>query len=204
MENLVAIAAKERVPIGLIGGRGEVAVDALKCLQETHPGLGGWAEEGPNINLKSQNSKLKYTNQKSKKNNSQQLNNIAIEQSGEDITPQYIQRIVEKIQETGVRLVFIGLGAPKQEHFIDALARQFQISLRQGSGHANFKFQIVMMAVGGAFDMISGRLPRAPAHVRLLGFEWLWRLARQPWRFTRQMSLLRFVALVITTPRNVH
>lgn len=206
MENLVAIAAKERVPIGLIGGRGEVAVNALECLQETHPGLGGWAEEGPEINSKYQISNIKYTNEKSKRKNTQQFSNRATEpsfakasegrQSGQDIINEYIREVVERIRKTGTRLVFVGLGAPKQEYFIETLNSQLSTF--------NFDKPLVLMAVGGAFDVISGRLPRAPAHVRLLGFEWLWRLARQPWRFTRQISLLRFVALVMTTPRNVH
>ena len=51
----------------------------------------------------------------------------------------------------------------------------------------------VFMGVGGAFDYISGKIPRAPVFIRELGFEWLFRLVIQPWRIKRQLSLLRFV-----------
>ena len=53
------------------------------------------------------------------------------------------------------------------------------------------------MGVGGAFDYISGRVPRAPRWVRSIGFEWLFRLLIEPWRIKRQLVLLEFVWLVI-------
>lgn len=43
----------------------------------------------------------------------------------------------------------------------------------------------VAMGVGGALDFIAGRVARAPRLLRLLGLEWLWRLALQPWRVPR-------------------
>jgi N-acetylglucosaminyldiphosphoundecaprenol N-acetyl-beta-D-mannosaminyltransferase len=69
-------------------------------------------------------------------------------------------------------LIFIGLGAPKQEEWI----------------HQNLcKYPTVKIAmgVGGSFDMISGRLPRAPILLRDLSLEWLWRLTLEPGRFNR-------------------
>jgi N-acetylglucosaminyldiphosphoundecaprenol N-acetyl-beta-D-mannosaminyltransferase len=41
------------------------------------------------------------------------------------------------------------------------------------------------MGVGGAFDFLTGRIPRAPKAIRTLGLEWLWRLYQQPKRFRR-------------------
>jgi N-acetylglucosaminyldiphosphoundecaprenol N-acetyl-beta-D-mannosaminyltransferase len=55
----------------------------------------------------------------------------------------------------------------------------------------------IAVGVGGAFDFLAGRVPRAPRPVRLLGFEWLYRLAREPWRWRRQLALPRFVGLVV-------
>lgn len=100
-----------------------------------------------------------------------------------------IEEITQKLAVTKTRLVFVGLGAPKQEHFCICLARQFQIS--------NLKSQIVLMSVGGAFDMIAGIIPRAPSFVRAIGLEWLWRLSRQPRRWKRQLALLKFLWLMM-------
>jgi N-acetylglucosaminyldiphosphoundecaprenol N-acetyl-beta-D-mannosaminyltransferase len=57
------------------------------------------------------------------------------------------------------------------------------------------------MGVGGAFDFISGRVRRAPALMRTHGLEWLYRLARQPWRWRRMLALPRFVARVMADGR---
>src|SRR5690606_17087721 len=56
---------------------------------------------------------------------------------------------------------------------------------------------LVAIGVGGTFDYLSGRVPRAPRVVRRLGLEWLYRLIRQPWRWRRQMALPLFALLVV-------
>jgi N-acetylglucosaminyldiphosphoundecaprenol N-acetyl-beta-D-mannosaminyltransferase len=56
---------------------------------------------------------------------------------------------------------------------------------------------LVAAGVGGAYDFLSGRVPRAPRPVRRIGLEWLYRLARQPWRWRRQLALPHFVLLVL-------
>lgn len=91
-----------------------------------------------------------------------------------------IEEIGRKISDTGTRIVFVALGAPKQEYFIEKL-----------------NSPIVAMSVGGSFDIIAGRTPRAPFLLRTIGIEWLWRLAREPWRWRRQLTLLKFLWLVL-------
>lgn len=54
----------------------------------------------------------------------------------------------------------------------------------------------VVMGVGGAFDYLSGSVPRAPRFVRTLGFEWLFRLIIEPWRIKRQIALLKYLWLL--------
>lgn len=53
----------------------------------------------------------------------------------------------------------------------------------------------VFMGVGGAFDYLSNRTPRAPLVMRKLGLEWLYRLFKQPWRIKRFGNLVKFVFL---------
>lgn len=80
-------------------------------------------------------------------------------------------------------LLFVALGHKKQERFI------VENQGRLGAA--------VAMGVGGAFDYISGRVPRAPQWMQSAGFEWLFRLFVQPWRIKRQWKLLVFVFLVL-------
>jgi N-acetylglucosaminyldiphosphoundecaprenol N-acetyl-beta-D-mannosaminyltransferase len=93
-----------------------------------------------------------------------------------------IERLVEKIDKVSPDLLFVGLGMGKQEKFIFDNWKKLNVRLAMG--------------VGGAFDYLSGRVHRAPRWMRNVGFEWLFRLIRQPWRIGRQLALLEFVRLV--------
>ena len=97
-----------------------------------------------------------------------------------------LEEITKKIADTNTRLVFVGLGAPKQEYFIEKL-----------------QAPVVAMAVGGSFDIIAGRTHRAPFLLRTIGVEWLWRLMREPGRWRRQLALMRFLLLVVRTKLQV-
>jgi len=69
-------------------------------------------------------------------------------------------------------LLFVALGAPKQEKWIISNLKNLpQVKLALG--------------VGGAFDFLSGEVPRAPRIFRKIGLEWLWRVIIQPWRWKR-------------------
>ncbi|HEY7984999.1 MAG TPA: WecB/TagA/CpsF family glycosyltransferase [Ktedonobacterales bacterium] len=91
------------------------------------------------------------------------------------------------VRASGADLLFVAYGAPAQELW---LARN-----RAALGVA------VGMGVGGAPDVLAGRVPRAPAWLRRLGLEWAWRLAREPWRWRRMLALPRFAALVLAAGR---
>lgn len=90
--------------------------------------------------------------------------------------------IARDIRESGARVLFCGLGFPRQEFWLAAHLAQ------TGCG--------VGIGVGGSFDVLSGRLRRAPAAWRRLGLEWLYRLLSEPRRWRRQLALPYFVALV--------
>lgn len=80
-------------------------------------------------------------------------------------------------------LLFVAFGPPKQEKWIANNLDQIPVK--------------VAMTVGGAFDVLSGRIPRAPKLMRSLNLEWLFRLILQPWRIKRQINLLKFLLLVM-------
>lgn len=91
-------------------------------------------------------------------------------------------RIAAAIAESGAKLLFVGLGSPRQELW---LAEHLAAS---GAGAG--------LGVGGSFDVLSGRLRRAPRFVRRFGLEWLYRLVNEPHRWRRQLALPRFVWLI--------
>ncbi|HYL26923.1 MAG TPA: WecB/TagA/CpsF family glycosyltransferase [Candidatus Nitrosotalea sp.] len=97
---------------------------------------------------------------------------------GDAQTPQ----IVAEIAASGARLLFAGMGSPRQEYW---LAENLHAT---GCGAG--------IGVGGSFDVIAGRIERAPNLVRRLGLEWLYRLAKEPRRWRRQLALPRFVWLI--------
>jgi N-acetylglucosaminyldiphosphoundecaprenol N-acetyl-beta-D-mannosaminyltransferase len=84
-----------------------------------------------------------------------------------------------------VDVLFVALGMGKQEKWIFNNKNMLE---KNGVRLA--------MGVGGAFDYISGAVPRAPKFMRNHGLEWLFRLIRQPWRIKRQLALVEFVRLV--------
>lgn len=87
-----------------------------------------------------------------------------------------------KIDNASPDLLFVALGAPKQEKWITQNLPKLKVK--------------VAMGVGGAFDYISGRVSRAPIGLRTLGLEWLFRLIVQPWRIKRQLKLLQYLWLL--------
>ena len=89
----------------------------------------------------------------------------------------------DKMIGSDIDILFVGLGFPKQEKWI--------------VDHLDEVPAGIIMAVGGAFDFYSGRIPRAPFILRRIGLEWLFRLILQPWRFFRQLRLLQFSALIL-------
>ncbi|HXS15249.1 MAG TPA: WecB/TagA/CpsF family glycosyltransferase [Candidatus Saccharimonadales bacterium] len=82
-----------------------------------------------------------------------------------------------------IDILFVALGFPKQELWM--------------AQHLNKIPVRIMVGVGGAFDYISGKVPRAPKVIRSLGMEWLFRLFVQPWRLKRQLALPQFIWLVL-------
>jgi N-acetylglucosaminyldiphosphoundecaprenol N-acetyl-beta-D-mannosaminyltransferase len=82
------------------------------------------------------------------------------------------------------QVLLVAFGAPKQELWIDRLKDQLNVA--------------VAIGVGGAFDYLTGRVPRAPVWMRKAGFEWLHRLVSQPWRARRMIVLPAYALKVLS------
>ena len=84
-----------------------------------------------------------------------------------ELTPEEDQKDIEMINAADADIVWIGLGAPKQEKWMKA---------HEGKIHG------VMMGVGAGFDFHAGTIKRAPLWIQKIGFEWLYRLFQDPKR----------------------
>jgi N-acetylglucosaminyldiphosphoundecaprenol N-acetyl-beta-D-mannosaminyltransferase len=93
-------------------------------------------------------------------------------------------RDLTALRESGARIIFVGLGCPKQERWM---------AERRGALNA------VMIGVGAAFDFHAGSVRQAPLWIQRMGFEWLFRLAMEPQRLWRRYAWHnpRFIVAVL-------
>lgn len=132
-----AAAAAAGVPVGFHGGRPEVLHDLVARLTREAPALRVAYADAPPVR---------------------------------PVTPVDAPaeaREAARIRASGARIVFVGLGCPKQERW---MARQAP------------RLPAVLIGVGAAFDLLAGHVRQAPAWVRHAGLEWAFRLAMEPRR----------------------
>ncbi len=95
------------------------------------------------------------------------------------------REIVRRINESSPDILWVGMGAPKQEKWI----------------HANLKSlnARIVIGVGAAFDICSGRVKRAPVWMQKGGLEWFYRFLREPRRLFRRyfVGAAPFIPLVL-------
>jgi N-acetylglucosaminyldiphosphoundecaprenol N-acetyl-beta-D-mannosaminyltransferase len=93
-------------------------------------------------------------------------------------------QVREALAASGADVLFVALGVPRQEIWL----AKYQSALGIPVG----------MGVGGSFDVLSGRILRAPAFFQRLKLEWFYRLLKEPWRLSRlRQTLPSFVWRVL-------
>lgn len=92
-------------------------------------------------------------------------------------------KIIDKINEVKPDILFVALGAPKQEKWIYEYRKILNTK--------------VAMGVGGSVDVWAGKVKRAPEVFSKLGLEWLYRLIKEPSRIGRMMSLPKFLFKIL-------
>lgn len=100
--------------------------------------------------------------------------NLTVEEKGD---------VVARIKESGAKIVFVGLGCPRQEVW----AYEYREEL-----------SMPILAVGAAFDFHAGNMPQAPRWMQQRGLEWLFRLKTEPRRLWRRYVILNpsYLALI--------
>ncbi len=101
------------------------------------------------------------------------------------LTPEEDKATIDRINTSGVDIVWVGLSTPKQEFWM--------------AEHLGKISAPVMFGVGAAYDFLSGSKPQAPRWIQRSGFEWLFRLVNEPKRLWRRylLNYPRFVVLVL-------
>lgn len=94
------------------------------------------------------------------------------------------QELCVRIARSGASALIVAFGAPKQDLWI--------------ASHAYLMPGVrIAMGVGGTFDYLAGAVPHAPRIIRSFGFEWLYRLMRQPWRWHRIFTAVVLFPLAV-------
>src|SRR6185369_1099152 len=170
MEKLCKDSEKNPVSMGFLGGKHGVAEKTALCLQKKYPWIkvGFIGEEWGVANL----SDPQLGGEQ--KRASPPAREARQGRTDDDVSPHFTPAPID--------ILFVAYGAPKQEEWISENLERLPIKAAMG--------------VGGAFDYLSGRVPRAPKILRMVGLEWLFRLIIQPWRIWRQLSLIAFIYLV--------
>ncbi|WP_281412014.1 WecB/TagA/CpsF family glycosyltransferase [Motiliproteus sediminis] len=89
--------------------------------------------------------------------------------------------VVDKIRESGARLLFVAITSPKKENFINQWKNQIGVDF--------------VMGVGGTFDVVAGKVRRAPAWMQRSGLEWLYRVYQEPRRMWKRYLITNFLFL---------
>ena len=97
--------------------------------------------------------------------------------------------IIQDIQEKQPDILFVCLGAPKQEKWIHEYKDQLGAKL--------------ILGVGGSLDVWAGTVERAPEKYQTAGLEWFYRLKKQPSRFFRMLALPKFGLTVLFKGKRV-
>ncbi|AOS97230.1 Putative N-acetylmannosaminyltransferase [Microbulbifer aggregans] len=82
------------------------------------------------------------------------------------------EAVVEKIRQSGARLLFVAITSPLKENFINRWRQRLGVDF--------------VMGVGGTFDVVAGKVRRAPDWMQNLGLEWLYRVIQEPRRMWRR------------------
>lgn len=91
--------------------------------------------------------------------------------------------VVEAVNQSGADVLFVCLGAPKQERFMAEHQKDLKVRM--------------MIGLGGSLDSFAGTVKRAPKWMIACSLEWLYRLIKEPKRFKRMLRLPKFIWAVL-------
>ncbi len=178
MEELIKLSADLGFAVGFLGGRDRVAKELSECLQKKYPKLKiAFAESGGEID---ENGDYIARGPVGLYPHPMSSLDAAGTRRG---TPASATPRSTSLAIPSLDILFVAFGQVKQEKWIYKNLPEIPVK--------------VAMGVGGAFDELSGRVPRIPSWVQKIGLKWLVRLILEPRRIKRQLALLQFVWKVV-------
>ena len=182
MERLLSLSQEKGFTTAYLGGSKNVADKLAKCLRLKYPGLKiAFCAGNMYVNL---DGEMQIDTQRNKMTQSKDVRrefgiwNLESGEATNDKNSFNHHQLSQKID-----ILFVAFGHKKQEKWIS-----------RNIGRLNTR---VMIGVGGAFDYISGEVPRAPQIMRKIGLEWLFRFIVQPWRIKRLWKLFYYLYLIL-------
>lgn len=159
--NLLKTASRNRLKLYIVGGKPGVAEKACSNISDEYPGveISGWHD-----------GYFKGTH-------------LGCENHPEEL------EIIKDINEKKPDILFVGLGAKKQELWISKNADKIDSK--------------VIIGNGGTTDVIAGNVKRAPEFFVKFGLEWFYRLIKEPKRIKRQILLPQFLIKIVFGGKNV-
>ena len=96
------------------------------------------------------------------------------------------EAVVTKIRESGAKLLFVAITSPKKENFINKWQDKLGVDF--------------VMGVGGTFDVVAGKVKRAPLWMQKAGLEWLYRVIQEPGRMWKRylVTNTKFIILLLS------
>tara|TARA_R110002033_G_scaffold169130_1_gene209468 strand:+ start:11005 stop:11739 length:735 start_codon:yes stop_codon:yes gene_type:complete len=82
------------------------------------------------------------------------------------------EAVVNKIRQSGAKLLFVAITSPKKENFINKWQDKLGVDF--------------VMGVGGTFDVVAGKVKRAPIWMQNAGLEWFYRVLQEPGRMWKR------------------
>ena len=184
IQGICKLAAKKAYSIYLLGASPGVAKEASLKLTQKYPGLKIIGNHHGYFHATSLSDEtVKPQIHKNKVNSGTE--GIA---KGMDI--KYNERneeakIIQEINNKKPDILLVGMGVPRQEKWIAGNLKSKRLNVP------------VCMGVGGSFDVLSGKIPRAPLWMQRHGMEWVYRFIKQPKRAFHTLALFYFMGLVI-------
>lgn len=166
---LLALAQGQGLSLYLLGSAPGVIDDAVANVGAAWPGLEIAGYHHGYFRQESKTEKSKTEKSKTGKNKA-------------GIRDKTEEEIIKEIKDLRPDILLVGLGAPKQEFWINRHLEDLGVPL--------------VMGVGGSLDVLAGAVKRAPVFWQKIHLEWLYRLIMQPSRWRRALAIPQYMALV--------
>ena len=181
IQGICQLAARKAYSIYLLGAAPGITKETSLKLMKKYPGLKIVGNHHGYFHASSLSNKVFRCNIEKNANTNVKNKDSEIEYNKNKEEEIIIQEINDKKPD----ILLVGMGVPRQEKWIARNLKSKRLNVP------------VCMGVGGSFDVLSGKIPRAPLWMQKHGMEWVYRFIKQPKRTFHTLALFYFMSLVI-------